>query len=259
MARTTLKARLREGAMDVSAGISLWRQVSEALATDIEAGRLAVDERLPSSTELGKRFKVNRHTVLKAIAHLQAEGLLRIERGRGAYAIVNPVEFRLGPQQWFEQNLKENNRTPSRTILAIEEVPASAEVARALKIPVEARTLFVTILGEADGLPVNYGYHYFPVKRLPGIAAAFEAVGTAPSKSFSFTKILKSVGVKKWRRKTIRIRGRSPSREEAHQLKIAPSDVLLVTVVTSVDAKGVPIVYAKTGYGGSRTELVVDL
>ena len=240
-------------------GISLWRQVSEALAADIEAGRLAVDERLPSSADLGKRFKVNRHTVLKAISHLQAKGLLRIERGRGSYAVVNPLEFRLGPQQWFEENLRDNKLTPSRTIVAIEQVPAAAEVARALKIPADAPVLLVTMLGEADGLPVNYGYHYFPIERLPGIEAAFRNIGIGESKSFSFSTIFKSVGIKSWQRKTIRIRGRAPSREEARQLKIAPSDALLVTAVVSVDAKGKPIVYAKTGYGGSRTELVIDL
>jgi GntR family phosphonate transport system transcriptional regulator len=257
--RTTWNTRDDEAAGGPAPGVSLWRQVSEALAKDIEAGRLVVDQRLPSSAELGKRFKVNRHTVLKAISHLQAEGLLRIERGRGSYAVVNPVEFHLGPQQWFEENLRENNLVPSRTIVSIEAVPASADVARALKIKADAPVLFVTMLGEADGLPVNYGYHYFPIERLPGIEEAFRAIGTGQSKNFSFSTIFKQVGVKSWQRKTIRIRGRAPSREEARQLKIAPSDVLLVTAVVSVDAKGKPVVYAKTGYGGSRTELAIDL
>lgn len=248
-----------DSASNTLAGVSLWRQVSEGLAADIESGRLAADQRLPASADLAKRFNVNRHTVLKAIAHLQAEGLLRMERGRGSYAVVNPVEFRLGPQQWFEENLRESNRTPTRTIISMEEIPASAEIAKALEIAAQAPILFVTILGEADGLPVNYGYHYFPIERLPGIAAAFRALVATTSTTFSFTEVLQSVGVNDWRRRSVRIRGRLPNRDEAKRLKIAPSDVLLVTAVISVNQRGVPVVFAKTGYGGSRTELLINL
>jgi GntR family transcriptional regulator, phosphonate transport system regulatory protein len=138
-----------------AAGVSLWRQVSEGLAADIRSGRYGIDDRLPPSTELARRFQVNRHTVLKAIAHLQAEGLLRMERGRGSYAVVNPVPFGLGSQQWFELNLREHNRIPTRTIISMEEKPASTEVARGLEMAPEAPVLLVTILGEADGVPVT--------------------------------------------------------------------------------------------------------
>ena len=242
-----------------AAGVSLWRQVSEGLANDIRSGRFGIDQRLTSSAELAKRFQVNRHTVLKAIAHLQAEGLLRMERGRGTYAVVNPVAFGMGSQQWFELNLREHNRIPSRTIVSMEEKPASTEVARSLEMAPEMPVLLVTTVGEADGVPVNYGHHHFPPERLPGIRAAFEAVANSGTRSFSFSDILKSVGVTNWRRRTIRIRGRAANREELLRLKIAPNDAVLVTSVVSVNDRGVPIIYANTAYGGSRTELVIDL
>ena len=242
-----------------AAGVSLWRQVSEGLAADIRSGRFGIDERLPPSTELAKRFQVNRHTVLKAISHLQSEGLLRMERGRGSYAVVNPVAFGLGSQQWFELNLREHNRIPTRTIISMEEKPANTEVARGLEMTPEEPVLLVTILGEADGVPVNYGYHHFSIERLPGITEAFRAIAESEPPSFSFSDVLKSVGVANWRRRTIRIRGRQPNRQEVMRLKIAPSDAVLVTAVTSVNERGMPIIFAKTAYGGSRTELVIDL
>lgn len=248
-----------ESRLQNAAGVSLWRQVSEGLANDIRSGRFGIDQRLPSSTELAKRFQVNRHTVLKAIAHLQTEGLLRMERGRGTYAVVNPVAFGMGSQQWFELNLRERNRIASRTILSMEEKPASAEVARGLEMVPEAPVLLVTTLGEADGVPVNYGHHHLPLERLPGIRAAFEAAANSGSPSFSFADILKSIGVTNWRRRTIRIRGRVANRDELLRLKIAPNDAVLVTSVVSVNDRGVPIIYARTAYGGSRTELVIDL
>jgi GntR family transcriptional regulator, phosphonate transport system regulatory protein len=240
-------------------GVSLWRQISEALAADIESGHFAANERLPSSEELGKRFSVNRHTIRRAIANLETEGLLRMERGRGVYAVVNPLEFRLGPRQWFEQNLFESNRLPSRTILSSVEMKATTDIAKPLAIRDNAPVLFVTILGEADGIPINLGYHYFPCQRLPGITEAFAALGAAPSGTFSFNAILASVGVSDWRRKSVHIRARQPTRVESLRLKISASDPLLVTRVISVDEKETPLVYAQTCYASSRAELVVDL
>lgn len=241
------------------AGISLWRQVGDALAEDIASGAFAAGERLPSSESLAARFSVNRHTVLRAIAHLEAEGFLRIERSRGAYAVVNPIELRLGARSWFEQNLRDGNRTPSRTIIAIEKVRASLELGTALQVKPGSQVLFVTLLGEADGFPVNYNYNYFPLQRMPGVEEAFQAIGKAPTADFSFGKIFKSIGVKDFRRKTIRIRARPPSRDEAAHLKMPMSAYILLTEVVQVDSKDSPVVYAETCYSAGRVSLLVDI
>ncbi|WFU40238.1 phosphonate metabolism transcriptional regulator PhnF [Bradyrhizobium sp. CB82] len=241
------------------AGITIWRQVSDALAEDIASGTFAAGERLPSSESLAARFDVNRHTVLKAIAQLEAEGYLRIERARGAYAVVNPIELRLGARSWFEQNLRDGNRTPARTVIGMERVRATLEIATALQIKPGSPVFFVTLLGEADGFPVNYNYNYFPVQRMPGVEEAFQAVGKGPTEDFSFGKIFKSIGVKDFRRKTIRIRARPPSREEATNLKMPVSAYVLVTEVVQVDSKETPVVYAESCYSAGRVSLLVDI
>ncbi|HUO00134.1 MAG TPA: GntR family transcriptional regulator, partial [Bradyrhizobium sp.] len=63
-----------------ASGISLWRQVGETLLQEIDQGVLSPGERLPTDADLAARFQVNRHTVRRALAHLQNEGLLRVER-----------------------------------------------------------------------------------------------------------------------------------------------------------------------------------
>lgn len=241
------------------AGVSLWRQVSKALTEEIEDGRLKANERLPTAELLAARFSVNRHTVLKAIQHLQSEGLVHTERGRGSYAVVNPTELRLGARNWFEQDLRESSRTSARTILAIKELSASREVANALKLDVGAPVFFVTSLGEADGVPVNFVYHYYPLKRIPGIARAFEQVGSGPIKDLSLTDLLKSAGVEDPRRKSVRINSRSPTREEAQALKIPAAGHLLVTQIVQIDADYQPVVYAEACYGAGRVSLIIDL
>ena len=51
-------------------GVTLWRQIVDSLRADIEAGRLKAGEQLPTEPELADRFKVNRHTVRRAMAVL---------------------------------------------------------------------------------------------------------------------------------------------------------------------------------------------
>ena len=240
-------------------GISRWRQIGEILMGEIERGELPADRKLPTSSDLATRFGVNRHTVLRALAHLQAGGLVRMERGRGTYAVVDPLQLRLSAQRWFEQNLAQGNRAPSRRVMAVVLLPATQVVAEALQIDAGDDVAFVTLLGEGDGVPVNFVSNYFPLGRLPGIDGAFRAYGREPTTELSFGKIFKSLGVPDFRRKSVRIRSRRPSADEARHLQIAPTDHVLETDVVLVDSSETPLSYAHTCYPSSRVEFVLDL
>jgi GntR family transcriptional regulator of arabinose operon len=61
-------------------------QIIESLRQSIEAGRYRNGVRLPSESELMRRFDVSRMTVVKAMQHLQQEGLLVRRAGSGTYA-----------------------------------------------------------------------------------------------------------------------------------------------------------------------------
>lgn len=61
-------------------------QIIESLRQNLEAGRYRNGARLPSEAELMRRFDVSRMTVVKAMHHLQQEGLLVRRPGSGTYA-----------------------------------------------------------------------------------------------------------------------------------------------------------------------------
>jgi len=240
-------------------GISVWRQIGDALLRDIENGTFRAESRLPPSGELAQRFGVNRHTVLRSISHLQAEGVVRVERGRGTYVVVNRLEYRLGPRRWFEQNLLDSGKAPTRTVLTVTEMEAEAPIATALNLRKGAPVVFVKTMGEADGFPVNFGCHYFPAKRLAGIGEAFRHFGDKPTAKLSFAEIFRSLGVSGYRRRTIRIRSRLPSQEESWRLRLPQSEHVLETEVTSVDADERPVAHALTCFCSSRVELIMDV
>lgn len=61
-------------------------QIVESVRKSIEAGRYRNGVRLPSEAELVRRFGVSRMTAVKAMQHLQREGLLVRRTGSGTYA-----------------------------------------------------------------------------------------------------------------------------------------------------------------------------
>ena len=55
------------------------------LRNDLEMGRYAAGERLPSERKLAERFDVSRSTVRRAVERLVHEGLIEVRRGAGMF------------------------------------------------------------------------------------------------------------------------------------------------------------------------------
>ncbi len=68
-------------------------RISAALRDAIVAGRLIVDQRLPSEQELAEQFGVSRPTVREALKRLAAQNLIRTQRGATGGAFVNRLSF----------------------------------------------------------------------------------------------------------------------------------------------------------------------
>jgi len=59
--------------------------ISEALSSEIEAGRYKVGDLLPSEPDLSQRFGVSRHTVRAALRSLHHMGLVSSQKGVGSH------------------------------------------------------------------------------------------------------------------------------------------------------------------------------
>jgi DNA-binding LacI/PurR family transcriptional regulator len=65
-----------------------YQQVYSALRRDIQSGRLATGDRLPSEADLGRLFGASRITVGRAVRDLQAAGLVERRAGAGTFVKV---------------------------------------------------------------------------------------------------------------------------------------------------------------------------
>jgi GntR family phosphonate transport system transcriptional regulator len=239
-----------------SKGISLWRQISETLVTEIKDGTLKGGDQLPADVAIAERFGVNRHTVRQATAYLESEGLLRIERGRGTF-VADVLEYRLGSTTRFTENLLHQRRAPARKVLDLAELPAPAAVAEALKLKAATPVMLLTLLGEADGTPLSVGRNYFPASRLKGLAEELQRRAKSRDR-FSITASLAAVGVENYRRKRTHVGARLPDSEEARLLGMARTQPVLETESVDVNDSGTPVTYARTCFRADRLQFVVE-
>lgn len=71
--------------LDRDASAPLVDQLRDQVARAIRLGELPPGHRLPSTRDAASRFRVNRQTVVAAYRRLEADGLLELKRGAGAY------------------------------------------------------------------------------------------------------------------------------------------------------------------------------
>lgn len=239
-------------------GLSLWRQIGEALTSEIDGGSLTPGQRLPADTDLAVRFGVNRHTVRRALTYLKSQGLLRSERGRGTFVVDDALEYRLGARTRFTQNLLLSQRTPGRKLLSVTVLPAATEICKHLEIERGSEVALVCVIGEADQQPICLGRNFFSCRRLPGIADAFRAQAGQSTSRLSITETLRSIGVRDYHRQLTRISCRPPSDDEARHLRMPSAEYVLETESLDVDEQDQPLIYAKTSFRGSSVRFVLE-
>lgn len=230
---------------------ALYRRIEAALVADIARGPNKPGDRLPSEGELARRFGVNRHTVRHAIAGLVQRGLVRVERGRGAFLVGAAIEYALGPRTRFSEILERQGRVPRHDILDIAESFAPKTVAKALGLRVGRPIVVWRSVGRADGCPISLAVHHFPSERLPGLSEALR-------RTRSISKALAEAGAGDYSRAWTRILARAPEPDEIHALDISPARPVLATESLNLGPGGAPVDYGMTTFAADRVQLVVD-
>jgi GntR family phosphonate transport system transcriptional regulator len=232
-------------------GIAVWHQIAAALREEIRMKMYALEGRLPAEKELASRFAVNRHTVRRAIAELEEQGLVRVEQGRGTFVVAGVVDYSLGKRTRFSENLRRLNKEPSREILQMLREPSTAQIARALGLSIGSQVLRIDTRNRADGQVISITAHYFSQRRFPDLMEVFE-------ETKSVTKAFTRLGVTDYLRQRTSITARLPDAQEARLLEIPKNQPVLVAEAINVDAGGKPLEYGISRYAANRLQFVID-
>ncbi len=232
-------------------GVALWRQIANHLQQDIGAGIFPPGGRLPTEAELSQQFRVNRHTVRRALEELSRGGLVRVEQGRGSFVAEDVLEYAVEARTRFSEWIRRHNKEPSGRVLQLRETAAESHIAGALGIRPGSRVVLFERLGFADERPVSLSQHFFPAARLRGLMDALRA-------SPSITEALKTVGVSDYLRQVTRVTARLPSGEEAELLRMPRNRPLLVTENINVDRAGMVVEFGISRYPTPRVQIVFE-
>ncbi len=228
-----------------------WRRIADTLAAELQAGAWKPGDRLPGEYALAERFDVNRHTLRQAVSHLENEGLLRAEQGRGIFVPDPPIHYAVTPRTRFSDNVGRAQRRPSRQLIKSSEVPADATIAEALQVPADTTLIRLETMSFADDRPVGIVSHYFCKARVPDIVEAFKA-------ERSITAALRRCGIPDYKRRTTRISAQLISNADARLLGVRRGRAVLVTDSVNIEPDGRPIDYGHGRMLGDLMTFVVE-
>ena len=236
---------------DAASGVALWRQVADGIERGIANGSFAAGEKLPGETEIAETYRVNRHTVRRALATLAERGLVRAERGSGTYVEVAKLAYPLRSRTRFSEIVGAGGREPRGQLIGATEEPATRELARQLALKTGAPLIRIEALRLADRTPICVGTTWLAAERFASAGRIYERVR-------SMTKVLEHFGIRDYRRASTRVTAAIVDATDAARLDLALGRPILVVDSTDVDADGKPLLTTRARFAAERVEFVVE-
>jgi GntR family transcriptional regulator, phosphonate transport system regulatory protein len=236
---------------DTGSGVALWRQVADGIERGIADGSFAAGERLPGEMEIAETYRVNRHTVRRALARLAERGLVRAERGSGTYVEAPRLAYPLRSRTRFSEIVGAGGREPRGQLIDASEQPATRELARELGVKTGAPLVRIEALRFADRTPICISTTWLSTARFPDAGRVF--AGTR-----SMTKLLAHYGIRDYRRESTRITAAVADATDAARLDLALGRPVLVVDSTDVDTDGKPLVTKRSRFAAERIEFIVE-
>ncbi|UFZ04250.1 phosphonate metabolism transcriptional regulator PhnF [Bradyrhizobium ontarionense] len=236
---------------DVPSGVTLWRRVADGIERDIAEGRFAPGTRLPGETEIAETYRVNRHTVRRALATLAERGLVRAERGSGTYVEAPRLSYPLRSRTRFSEIVGAGGREPHGQLLAASQEPATREIARVLGLKVGSPLVRIEALRFADKTPICVSTSWLSAERFPDAGRVFAATR-------SMTALLAHYGIRDYRRGSTRITAAIADASDAARLDLALGRPVLVVDSADVDADSTPLVVKRSRFAAERVTFEIE-
>src|SRR5215510_9717253 len=158
---------------DVASGVALWRQVADGIERGIADGRFAAGEKLPGEIEIADTYRVNRHTVRRALAALAERGLVRAERGSGTYVEAPRLAYPLRSRTRFSEIVGAGGREPRGQLIDASEEAASRELARELGLKAGTPLVRIESVRLADRTPICVATTWLSAELFPDAGGVF--------------------------------------------------------------------------------------
>jgi GntR family phosphonate transport system transcriptional regulator len=236
---------------DAASGVALWRQIADGIERGIANGSFAAGEKLPGEMEIAETYRVNRHTVRRALAALAERGLVRAERGSGTYVEAPKLAYPLRSRTRFSEIVGAGGQEPRGQLIDASQDVATRELARALGLKTGEALIRIEALRSADRTPICISTTWLSAERFPDAGGVFASVR-------SMTKLLAHYGIRDYRRASTKITAAIADATDASRLDLALGRPVLVVDSTDVDTNGKPLVTKRSRFAAERVEFLVE-
>lgn len=214
--------------VDRASPVPLYFQVAQRLETAITSGELPPGSRLDNEIAFADRLGLSRPTMRRAIQYLVEQGLLVRKRGVGTQVVHTKVRRSIELTS-LHDDLAAAGQRPRTDVLYLAQVPADADLARALQVPEGSTVTAVDRLRYAGEEPLALMHNDLPID--------IGAVSEEDLRRGGLYALLRGRGMR-LRVAAQTIGARAATAEEARQLGERRGTPLLTMTRTTYDDSG---------------------
>ena len=235
---------------DHSTDLPLYKHISLLLAEEIHRQHKPGDI-LPSEQDLAKRYKVNRHTLRRALEELVNEGVVGKLQGKGTIVQQKLINYSIHGGTAFTETLEKSGREGESIVLQKFGIPARGEIAQLLQIEEDEPVACIETLRKMDGMPFSVVSHYLPLEKVFDVIRLY--------KGGSLHRFLLEHYTIRLKRTMSMIRAVLPDQQDMKTLSIMGNSPILLVKSINVDrSTGVPMELAISRFKGVATQLTVE-
>lgn len=225
-------------------------QIHNAIKRDIETGKWAIGDRIPSERKLAVAFGVSRMTLRQAIQTLVDEGILERRIGAGTYVANQKVQEKMSGVTSFTDIMLAQGKTPSSKTVSYHLANPSLSEKEKLKLADGAQVLRMERIRYADNVPIS-----FEVATVP--EALVQQFSKAEVTSSLYRTLERKAGLTLGGAEQT-ITAQTASERIAEFLDIKRGAPILRLRQRSFLKDGRPFEYVRTQYVGSRFEFYLE-
>ena len=155
--------------MENKSKIPFYKSMYQNIKEKIEKELYPVGMLLPTEEELQAEYSVSRTTVRRAIALLQADGLIKVRQGYGTEIVRSKVSQCLNTITSVSESLRQKGCEVGVSNMHIERVYATYELADELQLEVGAPVILISRIQTSDGAPIAVAKNYIAEKYVHGL------------------------------------------------------------------------------------------
>lgn len=147
----------------------MYHQIKQDVKGKIKSEKFAVNEPIPSESELISLYNVSRMTVRLAIQELEKEGYVKKVQGKGTFVKRKKLTQELNKITSWSETVRSQGMIAETKLVETAEVYASEELAEQMQIAPGTKLYSIQRIKSVDGEPIGISHVYVVADLVPGL------------------------------------------------------------------------------------------